>query len=1310
MLAKFSVKKPFTVLVGVVLVIILGIIAFTGMTPELLPNINLPYVVVVTTYNGATPEQVETIVTKPVEQSMATLDNVKSLNSTSGENYSMLMLEFNDSVDMNTVTVDIREKLDLISGFWDENVGTPFILKINPNMLPVAVAAVSVEGKSEAELTAWLKDNVMSPLEGVEGIASISTEGMIEESVSVVLQQGKIDEVNERVRNAVDGNFSEAEAQIAASRAQLQNGISEAESNLGQIQNAKNTLTSSQGELASQLGEAKAQLNQKQIELIEGKMAIVKTQEELTTKLEEMEKTLVQLKKIQGEIFKLENAREQMITAVLEEHPEMSEQEAVEYLRGNNPQFVLLEGSLSLIDQTLSALGTSREALNATIGELEQGIIQIKNALEGLSGTLHQLESGQITLTDAMKQVETQSLSAGFQVSSGMTQVIVGESMLKATVSQLEGGMKEIEGAAKELEAAKKEAEIQSDMTDKITMESVSGFLMAENFSMPAGYVTENDQKYLIRVGDKITDPGAIQNLLLFDLGMEGLEPIYLRDVADIFVKNNGAETYAKINGQDGVVLSFSKQSNYPTATVSENIQKKFDALSEENEGLKFTKLMDQGDEIYTVVNSVLQNLILGAVLAVAILILFLKDIRPTFIIACSIPISVTFALVLMYFSGVTLNIISLAGLATGVGMLVDNSIVVIENIYRLRSRGVSAVQAAVSGTVQVAGAITASTLTTICVFFPIVFVTGLTRDLFSDMALTIGYSLLASLLVALTLIPAMATGVLRNIKEKPQKFQGKIFEIYDKVIKQALSHKLIVMGGTVGLLILSVVLVLAKGFSYMPDMESQDIMINLTMPEAYKLEQSAKVTDEVSKRLLTMEEVETVGGLKAGSTESMMGVSTGASDGPQNKMSVYVSLKDNAQFIGSEFQNKVDELCKDIPDCEIVVSSGMGGVEGSSGGGVLGGSGVAINLYGDDLEVLRQTADDVGVKMREVKGTKDVETGTEESDPEIRITVDKQKAMENGLTVAQVFAELNKALTKEKNATSITYEGSNFDVMAVSGKAEKMTPYDIRNYVLQVTGPDGSKKDVRLDSIAVFSETKTLSSINRSEQRRMITVTSGIEDGYNISLVTGDVEKHFSGYALPKGVTMEFSGENETIMKALFDLVKMLLLGVLFVYLIMVAQFQSLRSPFVVMFTIPLAFTGGLIALLICNMDISVISMVGFVMLVGIIVNNGIVLVDCINQLRIEKMDRREAIIEASKIRLRPILMTALTTILGLLPMGIGLGMGASMMQPVAVTCIGGLIYATIMTLVVVPVMYELISPKEVHHVREDELKMLDL
>lgn len=1310
MLAKFSVKKPFTVLVGVVLVIILGIIAFTGMTPELLPNINLPYVVVVTTYNGATPEQVETIVTKPVEQSMATLDNVKSLNSTSGENYSMLMLEFNDSVDMNTVTVDIREKLDLISGFWDENVGTPFILKINPNMLPVAVAAVSVEGKSEAELTAWLKDNVMSPLEGIEGIASISTEGMIEESVSVVLQQGKIDEVNERVRNAVDGNFSEAEAQIAASRAQLQNGISEAESNLGQIQNAKNTLTSSQGELASQLGEAKAQLNQKQIELIEGKMAIVKTQEELTTKLEEMEKTLVQLKKIQGEIFKLENAREQMITAVLEEHPEMSEQEAVEYLRGNNPQFVLLEGSLSLIDQTLSALGTSREALNATIGELEQGIIQIKNALEGLSGTLHQLESGQITLTDAMKQVETQSLSAGFQVSSGMTQVIVGESMLKATVSQLEGGMKEIEGAAKELEAAKKEAETQSDMTDKITMESVSGFLMAENFSMPAGYVTENDQKYLIRVGDKITDPGAIQNLLLFDLGMEGLEPIYLRDVADIFVKNNGAETYAKINGQDGVVLSFSKQSNYPTATVSENIQKKFDALSEENEGLKFTKLMDQGDEIYTVVNSVLQNLILGAVLAVAILILFLKDIRPTFIIACSIPISVTFALVLMYFSGVTLNIISLAGLATGVGMLVDNSIVVIENIYRLRSRGVSAVQAAVSGTVQVAGAITASTLTTICVFFPIVFVTGLTRDLFSDMALTIGYSLLASLLVALTLIPAMATGVLRNIKEKPQKFQGKIFEIYDKVIKQALSHKLIVMGGTVGLLILSVVLVLAKGFSYMPDMESQDIMINLTMPEAYKLEQSAKVTDEVSKRLLTMEEVETVGGLKAGSTESMMGVSTGASDGPQNKMSVYVSLKDNAQFIGSEFQNKVDELCKDIPDCEIVVSSGMGGVEGSSGGGVLGGSGVAINLYGDDLEVLRQTADDVGVKMREVKGTKDVETGTEESDPEIRITVDKQKAMENGLTVAQVFAELNKALTKEKNATSITYEGSNFDVMAVSGKAEKMTPYDIRNYVLQVTGPDGSKKDVRLDSIAVFSETKTLSSINRSEQRRMITVTAGIEDGYNISLVTGDVEKHFSGYALPKGVTMEFSGENETIMKALFDLVKMLLLGVLFVYLIMVAQFQSLRSPFVVMFTIPLAFTGGLIALLICNMDISVISMVGFVMLVGIIVNNGIVLVDCINQLRIEKMDRREAIIEASKIRLRPILMTALTTILGLLPMGIGLGMGSSMMQPVAVTCIGGLIYATIMTLVVVPVMYELISPKEVHHVREDELKMLDL
>ena len=353
-----------------------------------------------------------------------------------------------------------------------------------------------------------------------------------------------------------------------------------------------------------------------------------------------------------------------------------------------------------------------------------------------------------------------------FTLSTTYSDLAAAQSTIQSTVMQLQSALDQIE--------SQKDAALDSaDMTGVITMENVSAVLNAQNFSMPAGYVTDNDAKLLVSVGDKIQDTDELKSLILFDMDIEGLAPIRVKDIASVSYVADDSDSYAKINGENGVLLSFTKQSTYATATVADNIREEFDVLEKENKGLHFSALMDQGKYIHVVINSVAKDLLLGALFAILILLFFLRDIRPTAITAISIPVSVVFAIALMYFTGVTMNMISLSGLAIGVGMLVDNSIVVIENIYRLRAKGFSAVQAAVSGASQVAGAITASTLTTICVFVPIVFIDGLTRELFMDLALTVTYSLLASLLIALTFVPAVAKGILVRKTKKSVLAQG---------------------------------------------------------------------------------------------------------------------------------------------------------------------------------------------------------------------------------------------------------------------------------------------------------------------------------------------------------------------------------------------------------------------------------------------------------------------------------------------------------------------------------------------------------
>ena len=830
--------------------------------------------------------------------------------------------------------------------------------------------------------------------------------------------------------------------------------------------------------------------------------------------------------------------------------------------------------------------------------------------------------------------------------------------------------------------------------------------------------------------------------MVLFDLGLEGVEPVKLSDVAEIVVTDNSDEIYAKLNGDNGVIVSFNKQSAYATAEVSDNIQARCDTLEKEYDGLHFVPLMDQGDYIYIIINSILSSLGWGALFAVLILYLFLKDLRPTLITLCSIPVSVIFAVVLMYFSGVTINMISLSGLAVAVGMLVDNSVVVIENIYRLRSKGATVIQAAVSGAAQVVGAITASTLTTVCVFLPIVFVEGITKQLFTDLALTMTYSLLASLIVALTLVPAMASGMLKKEKAVKAGLLERVYPAYRRAVGWSLGHKTVVLLLAVVLLAGSAWGAVSRGFVFMPQIDMNNISLTVTMPEGISREEAVALADEVVRRAGTVENVDAVGAMMSSGSgmdmSSMMGGSGGAYD-----VTAYVTMPEGAS--GAKAGKAIKELCADLP-CQVTASGSM-----DSMSTYLAGSGVSLKVYGDDMEDLQTSAKALAAALKTVEGTGEVSDGLEEATTALHISVDRNAAMEKGVTVAQVYMAVASALTNTSTASNLTLDGLEMEVSVQSPEESRMTREKLMDLEItpssgtnldsmsNISGMSGSTSSMggmsalaggstpsgssaltgsagqevssfRLGDVAAIEETVSLGSIQREQQRRCVTVTAEVAEGYNVTKVTAAAQTAVAGVDLPQGITARFSGENEAIMDAMGQLLLMLGLGVLLVYLVMVAQFQSLRSPLIVMFTIPLAFTGGFLALLISGIELSVVSLIGFVMLVGVIVNNGIVLVDYINQLRLSGMERREAIVEAGVTRLRPILMTSMTTILGLVVMAFGGDAGTALMQPVALVCIGGLLYATLMTLLVVPCMYDLLSRRELRKVEETDLQTLDI
>ena len=1288
----FSVKKPLTVFVAALAILILGVVAYVKMTPDLFPNMDYPYVIVVTSDPGASPESVEAEITKPLEKTLATLDQLKAISSSSQNSVSMIMMEFESGVNMDSLGVDIQQKVSALQGQWDDTVSSPYILKMNPSMIPVMVAAISSDSMDVNELSDFVEEELSAKLTGISGVASVEISGTVDREMHVVLDAEKMADLTQTVRenagkllDKAAGQLSSAKKQVTDAQKALDEGIAQAADGIG------DGVTGALNQAVDALKEAMNVTPNMSEEEKKLRESIAADQAEMTANNEKIAAN-------QAIIDSEETTEEEKAAAAAEN----------EALAAAN---VELARRVTENTQTLTALVAER-----TQQQIQQGIDEMEKTIADIEEFLND---------------PNRFDSLGNQISGGVESLMDGVLLMTEGNVQLKLAMQQIEEGEKQLAQTRRQVLEQLDLDGMLSVAMIQQLLTAQDFSMPAGYISDEDGvSYMVSVDNEITTTEELEDMVLFDLGIEGMEPIRLSDVATVFYTDNSDQIYAKLNGNNGIIASFSKQSNYATAEVSNNITARLDQLTGQYEGLSFEPLMDQGDYIYLIVETILSSLLWGALFSVVVLFVFLRDWRPTLITLISIPISVIFAIVLMYFTGVTINMISLSGLAVSVGMLVDNSVVVIENIYRLRARGATVVQAAVSGAQQVLGAITASTLTTVCVFAPIVFVEGLTRELFTDLALTMTYSLLASLLVALTMVPAMASGMLKRPMEHKPGLLDKIYPAYQKAIRWSLDHKAAVLAGSLALLILTGVLTVSRGFSFMPEMDINNVSVTVTMPEGCTREEAVAYTDEVARRCMTVEGVDAVGAMiQTDSAQSMMSFG-----GSANDATIYITMPEN--YSGTDAGKEIEALCADM-DCEVTAANVMSGMMS-----YVTGNGVSLSIYCEDMETLQSTAKAIAARMAQVDGTVDVSDGLEDAVQALRVNVDRTKAMEHGMTVAQIYMQIAAALNSSSTGTDMVLDNASMELIIEQDEASRLTYEKLPE--LKITPDSGSSMassmggssmggssmsgsgssalsgltdeadsgdgSFLLKDVATVEKTVSLNTINRDQQRRCVTVTAGIADGSNVTLVSAEVTKAVESMELPEDVTIQFNGENEAIMEAMGQVMLMLLLGVVLVYFVMVAQFQSLREPLIVMFTIPLAFTGGFLALLLSGTELSVISLIGFVMLVGIIVNNGIVLVDYINQQRLAGMDRREAIVDAGTTRLRPILMTSLTTILGLIVTALAKNAGTSLIQPVALVCIGGLLYATLMTLFVVPCMYEIMNRRDLRKVDERELEVVDM
>lgn len=1009
-LSKLSVKRPVTALMMTLVIILLGVVSLTNMQMDLFPDINLPYAVVSTSYTGASPEEVENIVTRNIETAMATVSNIKTISSTSSDGSSMVILEFNQNTDMDSVLLDMSEKLDMIAPYLPDEVSAPMVIKFDVNMIPMMGYSVSYDDNDDWATTRWTEDVLVPRLEKIEGVASVSVNGGVEKEIRIT--------------------------------------------------------------------------------------------------------------------------------------PDKTEMEA-----------------LGISDQMLSQM------------------------------------------------------------------------------------------------------------------------IAANNLNLPGGTVSDGTNEYSVRTLGAFESIDDLKNVTFFS--QTQMKMVKLSDFSEVTYDDVNTKSYSKVNGRESITINIQKQSNYNTVEVAGLVKDEIELIHDEYPQSSLVLTLDQSDYTELMVQNVGLTGLIGAVLAVLILFIFLKDIRPTFVIGVAIPISVLGAITIIYFTGITLNMISMGGLVLGLGMLVDNSIVVIENIYRLRSQGVGMKKAAIEGATKIAGAITASTLTTISVFLPVVFLEGFTADIFKEMALTVSISLLASLFIALTLVPMIASKTLRADTSKHHKVMNATTNFYKRILGWTLRNRAVVIILSFIIFAGSIYGVLERGMEYFPESDQGQLTVTVEMPVGTEFEETVKKVAEVEAILETYEEVDIVSASVLGGG-GMFGFGGGSGSADTGTITVVLVPKADRNVSTSEFSDDLRDNTKNISGAEISVAA-----IDNPGMAMLGGSGITVEIQGDDLDELERLAQEVKSMFLETDGITEAETSVDVSSPEIVILPNGEKMAMNGLSTYQIANAVSKAIQGTR-ATSVRID--NDDVTVRLMEPDMVTGDTIED--IKVTTPLGTSVD--LGTVADIEIRDGVTTINRENQRRIVTVSGTLADGYDPGTVGEDIQSWIDDYDYDDSYSIELAGTNEEIMEAFSSLLLALGIGVLLVYMIMAAQFESLVHPFIILFSIPMAFTGAFLALWITGIPISVPAFIGMIVLAGIVVNNGIVLVDYINKLRNGGMRKNDAIMEAGPVRLRPILMTVFTTILALIPMGLGTAEGTEMMAPMSITVIGGLLFSTLLTLLVIPAMYSLIAGKK--------------
>ena len=1275
---KFSVKKPFTVLVAVIMVLMLGFVSISNMQTNLLPDVNTPYLMVVTVYPGASPERVESEVSDVMQNALGTVAGVEKVTATSAENYSLLLMQFSDDTDMNSAMVKVSNKVDQTTASLPSSCLTPSIIEYSLNMNAFMTAAVSREGSDVYDLSEFVSDTLVPYVERKGGVSSVSANGLIEKMVQVQLSQEKIDAINEKLLEVIDVQLADARKQLESAEAQIEAGRKEYDR---QFKNYNKTVSDTvMQQFSGQVGEAVETVRKQAQALLDSVNQLIAVVQE-----PEIQQALIDVRDgLQRVMDKFNETGMKDIDSLIE---------IVAELRDITDK---LTGALQQLQQRLNTEAGTEGSTAADLADdlqVQQSLNTIYNTLNDVIKAMDDVPGLMSTFSDALGTYSQQQMQAYMKFTEA-------REMLNEYEKQL--------AEAKQTYAdAEEKAMASSDVSKLLDIDTLAQLIYAQNFSMPAGYVKDSSGKsWLLKVGEEYDSIEDISGALL--LHVDGFGDVRLSDVADVEVIDNAEASYTRLNGERAAVLKIYKGATSSASEVSDNCLSAFQELEAQYDGLHVVVLSNQGNYITIIVKSILSSMVIGAALAIIVLAIFLRDVKPTLVVGFSIPLSVLFAVVLMYFTGMDLNVMTLAGLSLGIGMLVDNSIVVIENIYRLRGRGVPAARAAVQGAKQVGMSVVASTLTSVCVFLPVVFSSSIVKSLMQPMSLCIGYCLMASLIVALTVVPAAASTVLKKAEPKQLKWFDKIQDKYAKSLEWCFRHRALPLLAAVVLLAFCCWRVFSMGVELLPTITSNEAIVTLSTTKDLSKEDSYAIAGKAVEAMLEVDHVEEVGITTdtrvAGMDIGQLGLPTTITDllNAANSYGTYqVNVMLDESLSSSEIETArqaLEDALSGIEDCTAKVEiSGMQELTSQLA------SGLSVKIYGADSETLSQLSEKVVDIVNDTEGFANATNGLGSGDATINLHIDRDKVRSYGLTVAQVYQQIAAKLTTTTTAqTPVTVDGSTMSVQ-ISNNLDPVTKENMMDITFETTvmSADGttSTGTCTLADMATWETGSAPDSITSEDQTQYVSVTADTLDGYNTTVQARVLEKKLNEFALsdemPEGCSFSMGGESDSVNFMVNEMVQWLALALPFVYLVMVAQFQSLLSPFIVLFTIPLAFTGGLLGMLFTGQQLTMISLMGFIVLMGTVVNNGIVFVDYANQLRLGGMERRAALIATGKTRMRPILMTTLTTVLAMLQLVFSNDMASQLMSGMAIVIICGLSYATLMTLYIVPILYDILFRK---------------